>query len=304
MKYNLKSKTFKPLITRMTKIFLASSLTCSLTMSQAQDSTRIVSADIRVMTYNLRFASDQEPDRWSGRRPLMDSLLTKYQPDIIGTQEGLYNQLSDLTKDLKTYNWIGLGREGGSRGEFCAVFYNQRFEPLAFDHFWLSGTSDRIGSKTWGNDLPRMVTWILFLDRKTGCRFYLFNTHFDHQSESAREKSATLLRKRIAQLDTTLPVILIGDFNAAAGRSQPYEILLRDGMFTDAWTSAVERIGEGINTLNSFAARPTQNGERIDWILYKGNVHINRIEIITDQFNGHFPSDHFPVMAHIVFEKK
>jgi endonuclease/exonuclease/phosphatase family metal-dependent hydrolase len=174
-------------------------------------------APLTVMTYNLRYASKLPPNAWFQRRPVAAAMLKELKPDIVGTQEGLYQQIKDLQTDLPDYAWIGTGRDGGSRGEFMAVFYrHERFEPLEFDHFWLSDTPETIGSTTWGNSNRRMVTWIRFLDRKTQEEFYFFNTHFDHEKQPAREKSATLIRERVDALKTKLPVILVGDFNAAA----------------------------------------------------------------------------------------
>lgn len=253
-----------------------------------------------VMTYNLRFASPNPPNAWPQRRPLMRELIQNISPDVMGTQEGVYEQLKDLESDLPDYEWLGLGRDGGSRGEFMAVFYRKtRLEPLAFDHFWLSDTPDVIGSKTWGPSLPRMVTWIKFRDRQTRQEFYFFNTHFDHQVQPAREKSAELVRKRIAELDTKLPVLLVGDFNAAAGTNKAFKILTEGDFFKGTWQTARERHGEGIATFNSFKALQ-KSGVRIDWILSHGDVTAEQIEIVTFERDGQFPSDHFPVVARLL----
>jgi endonuclease/exonuclease/phosphatase family metal-dependent hydrolase len=254
---------------------------------------------LAVMTYNLRYASPNPPNAWPQRRPVMRELIQQVAPDVMGTQEGLYEQIKDLAADLPDYEWIGTGRDGGSRGEFMAVFFRKaRLEPLAFDHFWLSDTPAVIGSTTWGNSNRRMVTWVKFRDRGTGGEFFLFNTHFDHQIQPAREKSAELVRQRVTALDTKLPVLLIGDFNAAAGSNKAYEILTGDKFFTDAWTLAGERRGEGINTFNGF--QPAErNGVRIDWILARGEVTVAKAETVTYSPNSQFPSDHFPVVARL-----
>jgi endonuclease/exonuclease/phosphatase family metal-dependent hydrolase len=263
----------------------------------AQGAAKATTNTLSVMTYNLRFASPNPPNAWPQRRPLMRELIQKISPDVFGTQEGLYEQLKDLASDLPEYEWLGLGREGGSRGEFMAVFYRKaRLEPLAFDHFWLSDTPEVMGSTTWGNSNRRMVTWLKFRDRQTKQEFYFFNTHFDHQVQPAREKSAELVRRRIAELGTKLPVLLVGDFNAAAGKNKAYEILTQDNFLNDAWLNARERRGEGIGTFNGFKALQP-NGPRIDWILSRGEVTAEKIEIVTFQRDGRFPSDHCPVVA-------
>ena len=157
-----------------------------------------------------------------------------FEPERLGFAHEEIEQVRDLAADLPAYDWIGLGRDGGSRGEFMAVFYRRdRFEPLAFDHFWLSDTPQVIASTSWGNRLPRMVTWVRFRDRSTGRVFEFWNTHLDHQSEPARQQSAVLLRDRIAGIPADIPVVVTGDFNAVAGASAAYTTLTADGALTD-----------------------------------------------------------------------
>lgn len=251
-----------------------------------------------VMTYNLRYASAQPPNAWLDRRPLMRDCIRGLLPDLIGTQEGVYAQLKELAADLPEYEWLGLGRDGGSRGEFMAIYYKRaRFEPLEYDHFWLSDTPDVVGSTTWGNSNRRMVTWIRFKDRTTNQEFYLLNTHFDHQIQGAREKSAKLIRERVAKLNPALPIILTGDFNATAGDNPAYDVLVGDGYFTDTWKTAAERKGDPtLNTFNGFKPA-VHDSQRIDWILTHGAVETAAIQIIDFARDGQYPSDHFPLVA-------
>lgn len=265
---------------------------------------RLLAADsrpleLRVMTFNLRFASLQQPNAWPDRRPVMRHLIQHENPDIIGTQEGVYTQLRDLAEGLPLYDWIGLGREGGSRGEFTAIFFRQdRFAPVAFDHFWLSETPDRIASKSWGAAYLRMATWVRLRDRNTGREFYVFNTHLDNESESARQHAAELLRTRIAALAPALPVILVGDFNCLAGDSPAYTTLTRDAGLTDTWTAAARRENETLNSFHDYAP-PVAHGERIDWILARPPVTVAAAAIVTFHEGSQYPSDHFPITAHL-----
>lgn len=254
---------------------------------------------LTVMTFNLRYASDTPPNAWPQRRPVMKACLESVQPDLIGTQEGVYPQLKDLASDLPAYDWIGTGRDGGSRGEFMAVFYRRaRFEPLEFDHFWLSDTPHVIASATWGNTNRRMVTWVRFRDRQTGGEFFFWNTHLDHAVQLAREKGAALIRERVNALKTTLPVLLVGDFNAVAGANPAYDILVKEGGFLDTWGLARERRNADFNTFNAFNT-PKLEGRRIDWILVRGAAEVDWSEIVTFEQDGQFPSDHFPVVARL-----
>lgn len=253
--------------------------------------------ELCVMTFNLRYASATPPNAWPQRRPVMKACIEQSAPDLIGTQEGVYHQLKDLAADLPAYAWIGTGRDGGSRGEFMAVFYRKdRLEPLEFDHFWLSDTPDVIGSSTWGNTNRRMVTWVRFRDLASGREFYFWNTHLDHALQPAREKGAALIRQRIDDLKTKLPILLVGDFNAQAGVNKAYDILVNEGGLEDTWLLAAERRNDGINTFNSFTG-PRQGDVRIDWILGRGIERVRAGEIVTFSQNGQYPSDHFPVVA-------
>lgn len=252
---------------------------------------------LSVMTFNLRFASAQPPHAWPQRRPLNREVIQQVAPDIIGTQEGLYEQLKDMAADNPDYDWIGLGREGGSRGEFMAIFYRRaRFEPMEYYHFWLSDTPEVIGSAHWGNKVKRMATWILFRDLASKREFYVLNTHLDHQVQVAREKGAKLIRDRIEAWKTGLPVIITGDFNAAAGVNPVYDILVTQAGFADTWNTAATRRGEAVATFHNYKGK-NPAGDRIDWILTRGPVTCEAVEINTHTRDGEYPSDHYPVTA-------
>lgn len=249
------------------------------------------------MSFNLRYASSTPPNAWAQRRPVMRACIEHIAPDLIGTQEGLYPQLKDLASDLPGYAWIGTGRDGGSRGEFMAIFYRRdRFEPMEYDHFWLSDTPEVVGSSTWGNTNRRMVTWVRFRELGAGGDFYFWNTHLDHALQPAREKGAALIRQRIGALGSGLPVLLVGDFNAQAGANRAYDVLVKEGGLRDTWAEAGVRRNEAVSSFHGFAG-PRNEGVRIDWILGRGFERVRAAEIVTFSQGGQYPSDHFPVVA-------
>ncbi|MEU9150663.1 endonuclease/exonuclease/phosphatase family protein [Streptomyces sp. NPDC048417] len=250
-----------------------------------------------VMTFNLRYAGAAEPNSWADRRPVMRELLHRAHPQVIGTQEGLYQQLRDIDTDLGPhYDWIGTGREGGSRDESTAIYYDiRRLAPVEHYTFWLSDTPEVIRSNTWNAAFPRIVTWIRFRDlADDGREFYVANTHFDQKSQYARERSATLLTQRIAEFDPTLPVVVTGDFNAAAHENPAYDTLVDSGL-VDAWDAA-ERRSTLFGTFHGYH-RLKRDGDRIDWILTSPGVATHQATIDTFSMHGQFPSDHLPVQA-------
>lgn len=261
--------------------------------------TGVAEDELHVMTFNLRYASDTPPNSWPERRPVLQQLLQQERPDIIGTQEGLYQQLRDIESDLPShYDSIGEGRDGGSKGEAMQIFYDsRRLEPLEYEHYWLSDTPDVVGSKTWGGCCPRMVTWIRFLDERTGDEFYVLNTHLEAFDATARSKSADLILQRMAEeFDPALPVLMTGDFNEPASEDRTvYEKLVTDGPLVDTWVTAKER-SDLYGTFHGY--RPlTPNGDRIDWILATPDVEARYAAINTFSKSGQFPSDHLPVQA-------
>jgi len=283
------------------RIVLATAALLVALLAGPQAASAQRATDLHVMSFNLRFASDTPPNSWPERRPVMRELLRSERPDIIGTQEGLYRQLRDIQVDLPAYyDSIGLGREGGSRGEAMQVFYDsRRLEPLEYDHYWLSDTPNVIGSKTWPGCCPRMVTWIRFLDQRTNKQFYLLNTHFEAFDATARANSARLVLQKMAeQFDPKLPVIATGDFNEPAKPGLAvYDTLVTNGPFEDTWELAKRR-SPLFATFHGY--RPlTPDGDRIDWILATPYVTVRSASINTYERNGQFPSDHLPVQAHL-----
>ena len=283
-------------------LFLTSSFL--LALSVALPAAPAVAGDaprtLDVMTFNLRYADTRPPNAWAARRPRVLELLRRDTPDLIGTQEGLYPQLVDIDAGLPEHDWIGQGRDGGSHGEFMAVFYRRdRLVPLEYDHFWLSDTPGTVGSRSWGNRFSRMATWVRFRDRRSGCELYVVNTHFDHEVPAARANSAQLLLERVGRFEPGIPVVLLGDFNAPAVADPVYRRLVADDAFVDTWRAA-GRAEPAFGTFHDFGGTAkAEGGARIDWILTRGAIATRSAGIDTFARDGQYPSDHFPVTARI-----
>src|SRR5687768_6095815 len=171
---------------------------------------------ITVMSYNIRYDNPGDGvNQWDKRKAKVFALLKKYDPDIIGVQEALHHQLTDISDNLKEYEFFGVGRDDGKqKGESSAIFIRKkRFRIKEQNTFWLSKTPDVPGSKDWDAAITRVVTWARLEDKKTKRAFVMINTHFDHRGKESRKHSAALLKDRAAMLAKDLPVIITGDFN-------------------------------------------------------------------------------------------
>ena len=113
---------------------------------------------IKLMSYNLKFASPTFKPSWDVRREMQVDLIRQYSPDIIGTQEGLKEQIDDLMDHLPEYVVIGEGRKGGDDDEHMAIFFKRnKYRLREMGSFQLSKTPEVLGS---GPDVnPRMVSW-------------------------------------------------------------------------------------------------------------------------------------------------
>ncbi|MEY2149651.1 endonuclease/exonuclease/phosphatase family protein [Rhodanobacter sp. 115] len=255
--------------------------------------------DLRVMTFNVRYGEAKDGiNAWPKRRDLMVQVIRSEHPDILGTQELLSPQGDYLQQHLPGYKWFGMGRNGNeidtNDNEHMGVFYDTtRLKVLKSGNFWFSDTPDKPGSMSFGQPMPRMVTWAEFQDLRSGKTFYYYNTHFPYQdgarTDAIRERCAAEIRKRLAKLPASLPFILTGDFNTTPD-SKTHAVLTQ--VLHDARISAPRHEGpEG--TFHGFTGHATN---RIDWILYRG-VKADDVRTITTHHGKVYPSDHFPVVA-------
>lgn len=250
-----------------------------------------------VMSFNVRYGTANDGENsWEHRKDLVVETVRQYEPLVVGTQECLDFQADFIAERLPQYRWFGVGREADGSGERMAVLYRaDRVGPVESGNFWLSETPEVPGTSNWDSACHRMATWGKFYHFETKSFFYFVNTHLDHRSEPARQGGATVLAEFIGRLPGDTAVILTGDFNSTAGSSEAYSILTGSGL-ADAWTTAKEQAGPPI-TWSAFKAPEPDMDRRIDWILTRGPVAVERCETVTFNQDGRYPSDHFPVVA-------
>jgi len=255
---------------------------------------------LTVMSFNVRYGTAGDgANAWPHRKTILTDTIRKFAPDVLGTQECLDFQADFIAQTLPEYRWIGIGRERDGKGEMAAVFYKKDLLcPIETGNFWLSETPDVPGSRSWNTECTRMVTWARFRHLPSGASFCFFDTHFDHASEEARQQSAALLARRAAALAGVLPIVIAGDFNAAAEETESWRILAQAG-FTDAWVAAERKNGPEI-TFGDFAAPRAGEKGRIDWVLFRGPLKGAECETVLYNDKGRYPSDHFPVVARLV----
>ncbi|MDE7219472.1 MAG: endonuclease/exonuclease/phosphatase family protein [Oscillospiraceae bacterium] len=245
---------------------------------------------MKIVTFNIRcdYGEDGE-NNFCFRKPLILEKLRREEPDVICFQEVLPHVAAWLKEALEGYCVAGCGRSETLEDEQMAVAYRKdRLNLIAMETFWLSETPWIPGSRYPRQSVcPRTGTEVLLEDLAAGQVFRLTNVHLDHEFPEARERALAQLLKRPEnfRLFPHAPEIIAGDMNAepddpemAALRTAPYQNIA---------------VGMGA-TYHGFgrADRPCC----IDYILTRGFV-CERAEKWTDQRDGVYLSDHYPVCA-------
>lgn len=271
--------------------------------------------ELKLMSFNIRYENPEDlaSRSWPQRVSGAVKMIRREKPDIIGVQEALHGQAADLWASLPDYEFFGSGRDDGHRaGEYSGIFYQRdRFQPDSPDcgTFWLSDTPEKIGSRTWGNGIPRVAAWLRLIDRASGRGFYIYNTHWDHKNQPSRERAALLIAQRLdARKHLDEPVALIGDFNAI--ETNPGLIYLRGERVTIGSTEPLWANGL-LDTYQSL--HPAEKNRRtlhfwtdsragllkVDHILVSRGARIEEAAIISS--DQPMVSDHFPVTARVLF---
>jgi len=269
--------------------------------SGVNDST----GQLGVLSFNIRYNNpDDGLNSWKNRKRMVIEFLNETQPEIIGMQEVLYDQLMDIENALPGYGWTGVGRDDGKmKGEYGPVFYNkEKLQLVRNGHFWLSETPEKTGSKSWGAHLPRIVTWTRLKDKASGKKIFFFNTHFSHVSDSARNGSARLLVKMINKIAGDTAVILTGDLNFTS-ESEGYKIVVSKENKTelvDAMFISENPHFGGTSTFNGFGK--TSVKRKIDFIFTGGGLKVIKHGIYEIKEQDVFISDHWPVYTLVEWE--
>ncbi len=254
---------------------------------------------LTLISYNIRYDNPKDGvNAWENRKQNVVALLKTQNPDVFCVQEVTQTQKDYLETQFPDFGLVGVGRaDGWLGGEMVNIFYaKNRLEKISNGDFWLSDTPDIIGSCTWGNRLPRLASWICLWDKVEERTFFVFNTHFDHESLEARQKSATLIYQKINEIAGENLAFLTGDFNLTPSENT-YKMLA--SCFSDLCHIAPISPKQ-ITTFNNFGARGVSN-MWIDYIFcnQKTNLQVESFEVIDTKIDNRFPSDHFPLVVKI-----
>lgn len=264
---------------------------------------------INVMSYNVRYDNPEDSlNSWQYRKDIAAQIIKDQNIDIVGAQEVLSNQLSDLSDRLPQYAALGVGREDGKeKGEYSPILYRKdRFDEVESGYFWLSETPEVAGSKGWDGACERIATWVILKEKESGKQVFAINTHLDHVGKAARQEGVTLLITRANELAKGLPIIITGDFNAEPGSDVVKHVLAEDNpvrMHDSRKVAVVEGENqEGEWTFHGFGEVPAERREYIDYIFVSSQIIVDKYQVLPEKMNDIYLSDHRPIIAEITIK--
>jgi len=250
---------------------------------------------MRAMTFNLRFENDSDgQNSWDFRRNLVVETVLRYDPSILGTQEGTRNQLDYLARNLPGYRMHAPDRVWDDTCQYPTLFFREdQFDVSQGGDIWLSRTPNVHRSKSWDSAFPRMMSCGLFLHLPSKRELRVVVTHLDHMGAEARMEQAARIADWV--LDRGGPCIVMGDFNDSPGSPVHRILTSSDTRLEDTWNALGGDENTDSMTYHKFQGIPQVC--RMDWILVSRDFVVRDAVVIRDHVEGLYPSDHFPYMA-------
>jgi endonuclease/exonuclease/phosphatase family metal-dependent hydrolase len=261
-----------------------------------------MSRALNVMTFNIRHGRALDgANRWYRRRKLVFDTIRSHQPHVLGLQEVDPFQLDELAAAFPTFGVIAHRRYGGLTrvgGAYAPILFDsERLEAGQSGDFWLAPDPEGRRVRAWDAAVVRICTWAVLLDRTSGERFAVLNSHFDQRGVEARVHSAELVAERLDAL-AHLPRLFTVDLNANED-SDPLAILVKAGM-RDSYRDVHPAGSDDRPAFTYHRFRGTRSRGvlgKIDFILCDDRWTVTGAEIVRDDVDGRWPSDHYPVTA-------
>ena len=253
---------------------------------------------LKVFTYNIRTeAAGDGINAFVNRKEFVREAFPKYGADLIGFQETQPHMRQWIIDNFPDYQICGIGRGSDLLGESNIIAIRRdKFDLITLDTFWLSDMPRRPGSRfsTDQSGCPRICTCAALYDRESGKAFRFYNTHLDHVGQFAQAQGISLILNRIAaDYDTwQLPVILTGDFNVTP-ESVVYKSVID---FKGCGAPLADVTADVGPTFHGY--HPEKKGVKIDYIFTNMPCDTSKSFTATDEKDGVYLSDHYPVCAY------
>ena len=268
---------------------------------------------IKILSCNVRVPQPEDEragDGWEARRQLCGDVIVNQHADIVCLQEARGYQVDELKRRLPEFDAVGMSQPTREVVQNNAIMYSrERFELISSGGFWYSEQPHVAGSKGWDTASPRHANWARFRMRdkndQDANEFIVWNTHFDHKGQQAREEQARMTVEAAMAFDPIgIPQILTGDMNAKMNNRAI--VTLKEGGWDDTYAKIHGPADPGF-TFHGFQGKKRNvkgRGGKIDWIFTRGDVKTLGAEILRDGRDGRYPSDHYFLSATLELPSK
>lgn len=260
---------------------------------------------IRLVTYNMLYNVydhfRDEENRWPNRLPRIVELIKEMMPDIISTQELYPDQAREISELLSEDFSFFLGQKD-KNGESFGIFYRKNRFELLFSKFL------------------DPLSMIQLRDLKTDKIFAVFNTHLSFPDIEKREFDAHRIVEITEPVSEKMAIIFTGDLNTFPSRldiTVPFydgdyihRILSKGALKNSQEQSLIGHFGP-ISTFtndenNEKEVKPFQGtgtpGVILDHIYVSDKVIVLTHAVEKGTVDGHFPSDHMPVLVDVLIK--
>lgn len=265
---------------------------------------------IKLVSFNLKrdFGIPLRHDhRWRERRELAARVIRESGASIVGVQELSPSMRADVTNLLEDcYSVIGFGRFQGKKREkddehSDIIVKNDDASVQLVKTFWLSKNPEKL-SRAYYAMFPRICTVAEIYLNSFGRSIRVFNTHLDHICGVARVLGVEVILQYMSrfQEERPMPTVLMGDLNCKPN-SRPIQLLRShvtgySGMrLTDSYSRLPA--AQINNTLHNFSGKVKAGAMPIDYMFLTEDFEILETRILTEPIDGHYPSDHYPLMV-------
>ncbi len=257
----------------------------------------ITEANLKIMSYNIRYTDDPNGHSIADRAPRVDTVIKNHAPDLVAMQEVVPAWTAHFEEKWKDSNYAFTYRYRSNKNpEGLAFLYNtDTLEMIKEDFFWLSDTPNK-ESKSYDSSLPRICHWAEFKHKATGSRFMYYNLHLGGTEEANIGSYNQVMRE--FEKNKKIACFTGGDLNMTPGASY--------NLFSDILDEARALVGKTpeVNWA-SFGAGypdaprvPNGHGNPID-IIYHQEEFAEAVSYQIDRpyFDGKAASDHYPVIT-------
>ncbi len=248
--------------------------------------------NLKVISFNIRNADDENGHSIAERAPRLANVTSSYDADVIGFQEYI-PAWDEFVQKYYLENYDMFLKYRAERDlEGCPILWKKdKFECLKTGYFWLSDTPE-VESRGWDEiyNCYRICEYVILKEKSSKKTFTFINTHFGF-GDKCQVDSAKLIyeySKKISDYKT----FIVGDFNMTP-ESAGYAEMVK--YFRDVNTCTVNDL-----TTTYHGYKPDEiTDAHIDFCFIDENIKPINQKLMTETFDGKYPSDHYGVFVEL-----